>query len=177
MIFGLSELLLTLTRRAHEGDASRDRHSLALIWVVILAAIVLGVVAAYRLKPWGMVNIAVIRRIAYGAFSLGMALRWYSVIYLGKYFTVNVSIAGDHRLVETGPYRFVRHPSYLGMTLALAGFALSMVNWVSLVLVMVPWCAVMLWRISIEEKALNEGLGEAYGEYAQRTWRLVPLLY
>ena len=46
---------------------------------------------------------------------VGVALRWYSVIYLGRFFTANVAILKDHQLVDTGPYRFVRHPSYTGV--------------------------------------------------------------
>jgi len=177
MIFGFSELLLTVMKRSRERVASKDRHTVALIWIVDISACALGVIAAYRLGAYRMTDMEGIRGIAYCIFALGLAIRWYSVIYLGRYFTVNVAIAGDHQLVETGPYRFVRHPSYTGALLALFGFALSLTNWVSLLLVMVPCCTVILWRIRIEERALSVGLGEAYRRYVERTWRLVPLVY
>jgi protein-S-isoprenylcysteine O-methyltransferase len=108
---------------------------------------------------------------------LGLALRWYSIIHLGRFFTVNVAIANDHRLIDSGPYHFVRHPSYAGNLLAVAGFSLSFQNWASILLIFVPCCAVILWRIHIEEEALLGALGEQYRGYMRRTKRLIPLIY
>jgi protein-S-isoprenylcysteine O-methyltransferase Ste14 len=80
-------------------------------------------------------------------------------------------------LIDSGPYRFIRHPSYTGSLVAVLGFALSFANWASLLTIFVPSCAVTLWRIHIEEEALIGALGEGYRGYMQRTKRLIPLIY
>ena len=83
------------------------------------AAIALGIWrrVAYRVaipvsNVWFVIGLCVL--------VFGLTLRWYSVYYLGRYFTTTVSIAADHHLIETGPYRFIRHPSYAGALLAVS---------------------------------------------------------
>jgi protein-S-isoprenylcysteine O-methyltransferase len=110
-------------------------------------------------------------------FAFGLALRWYSIIHLGRFFTTNVAIAKDHHLIDSGPYRFIRHPSYAGSLMAALGFTLIFANWASLLAILVPVCAVTLWRIHIEEEALVEALGEPYCTYMKRTKRLIPMIY
>jgi protein-S-isoprenylcysteine O-methyltransferase Ste14 len=114
MFWGASELVLTLFKRSKADAVSKDRHSLGLIWLVNLSAIMLAIVAAYHLPacraPWPRLAL----KIGFGLFLLGLALRWYSIFYLGRFFTTNVAVAKDHRLIDSGPYRFVRHPSYTG---------------------------------------------------------------
>ncbi len=108
---------------------------------------------------------------------LGLVVRWYAIIYLGRFFTTNVAIARDHRLIDSGPYRFIRHPSYTGDLLITLGFALIFTNWASLLIIFAPCCAAMLWRIHVEETVLLSALGDNYQNYMQRTKRLVPLIY
>jgi protein-S-isoprenylcysteine O-methyltransferase len=110
-------------------------------------------------------------------FVIGLVLRLYSIIYLGRFFTINVAIAKDHRLIDSGPYRFIRHPSYTGGLMIFLGLGLSMGNWVSVAIIIVPILAVFLWRMGIEEAALLEALGEPYRSYMKRTKRLVPMVY
>jgi protein-S-isoprenylcysteine O-methyltransferase len=177
LLWGISELLLTLFKRSKSNAVSKDRHSLKLIWLVNTAAITLGILAAYRL-PAGRIHLGEIGLvIGRCLFVPGLVLRWWSIIYLGRFFTTNVAIAADHRVIDTGPYRFIRHPSYAGSLLALLGFTLCIPNWASWLLILVPCCAVILWRIHVEEKALLEGLGEPYRSYMQRTKRLIPWIY
>jgi protein-S-isoprenylcysteine O-methyltransferase len=177
LLWGASELCLVLAKRSKSNATSKDRHSLGMIWLVTLSAIALGIVAAYRLHecklPWPERAF----EIGCGLFVLGLALRWYSIIHLGRFFTTNVAISKDHHLIDSGPYHFVRHPSYTGSLLAVLGFTLSFTNWASLLIIFVPICAVTLWRIHIEEEALIGALGEQYLNYMQQTKRLIPLVY
>jgi protein-S-isoprenylcysteine O-methyltransferase Ste14 len=177
MLWGVSELLLGLLKRSKSNAVSRDRHSLKLIWLVTLTAIALGIVAAYRLPACRIPSLAIGHEIGYALVLPGLFLRWYSIIYLGRFFTTNVAIATDHRVIDSGPYQFIRHPSYAGSLLAVLGFSLGMHNWASLLIIFVPICAVTMWRIHIEEQALTAALGQAYRDYASRTKRLVPLIY
>ena len=110
-------------------------------------------------------------------FAAGLAIRWYAIIYLGRFFTVNVAIASDHKLIDGGPYRFVRHPSYSGALLAFLGLGLCIGNWASIAIVAIPILSVFLWRIHVEEAALLLGLGDQYRRYMDRTKRLIPGVY
>jgi len=176
-LWGASELCLTLVKHSKADATAKDRHSLGVIWLVNLTAVALGIVAADRLHECKLPWPKLVLEFGCCLFVVGLALRWYSIIHLGRFFTVNVAIAADHHLVDSGPYHFVRHPSYTGSLLVVFGFALSFQNWASLLLIFVPCCAATLWRIHIEEKALVEGLGEQYSSYMQRTKRLIPLIY
>jgi protein-S-isoprenylcysteine O-methyltransferase Ste14 len=177
LLWVFSELLLTLLKRAKSNAISRDRHSLGLLWLVKSAAVTVGIIAAYRLRSCRLPWPTTAREIGYCLFVLGLALRWYAVIYLGRFFTTNVAIATDHRVIDTGPYRLIRHPSYAGSLLLVFGFSLSIGNWASLLIIFAPCCAVTLWRIHVEEQALTGALGQAYRDYMCRTKRLIPLIY
>ena len=95
----------------------------------------------------------------------------------GPPVVADVAIAGDHRLIDRGPYRLIRHPSYAGALLALAGFGLAMGSVPALAALLVPTLAAYHYRITVEEAALLHGLGAAYADYMRRTWRLIPGLY
>jgi protein-S-isoprenylcysteine O-methyltransferase Ste14 len=177
LLWGISELLLTFFKHSKSNAISKDRHSLKLIWLVNLTAIALGIMAAYRL-PAGRIHLGEIGLvIGRCLFVPGLVLRWWSIIYLGRFFTTNVAIATNHRVIDSGPYRFIRHPGYAGSLLALLGFCLCIYNWATWLIIFVPCCAVTLWRIHIEEQALTSALGQAYRDYMCRTKRLIPLIY
>jgi protein-S-isoprenylcysteine O-methyltransferase len=177
LAWGLSEMGLALFKRSKAGANSRDRNSLSLIWAVNLAAIALGVWLAFHARAWRLPEWLPARGIGGVVFVAGMILRWYSIIYLGRFFTVNVAIADDHQVIQTGPYRWVRHPSYLGAMLMVLGFGLCIGNLATLLAILAPCVGAMLWRIQIEELALQDALGEPYHAYKRRTWRLIPLVY
>ena len=176
VIWVVSEALLTLFKRSKTNAVSKDRNSMKLIWLVNVAAFTIGITAAYRF-PAGRILWPVIPEVGYRLVAAGLALRWYSVFYLGRFFTTNVALASDHRVIDSGPYRLIRHPSYAGGLIATLGLCLVIQNWLSLLIIFTCSCAVQLWRIHVEEKALAEGLGDSYRAYMQRTSRLIPLIY
>jgi len=108
---------------------------------------------------------------------LGIVLRWYSAGILGEYFTFDIATRGGQVLIEAGPYRYVRHPSYSGALLTLLGFGFALGNWAGLVAAVFCLGAAYSYRIPIEEAALTAALGDPYKEYVRRTWRLVPFLF
>ena len=176
-VFGLSEMLLSILKRSGKESQTADRGSLRLIWIVIVISIALAV-AAIGLVPAARLPFAE-QLYAVGAalFALGLLLRWYSIFWLGRFFTVDVAVAGDHRVIDTGPYRYLRHPSYAGVLLAFLGLGLCYGNAVSLALLVLPVAWVFHRRIVIEEEALLAALGESYRSYMARTRRLVPWIY
>lgn len=177
MLYCCAELALTIYRRAGHKTEDADQGSLSVIWGTISVAFVIALLLGRRLEFADMAYFRLHHEIGIGMFFLGLGLRAWSVVHLGRFFTVNVAIATDHRVVDDGPYRYVRHPSYTGVLLAYLGLGLCLANWVSLLIILLPSTAIMLWRIAIEERALHAGLGEAYAAYARRTWRLLPYLY
>jgi protein-S-isoprenylcysteine O-methyltransferase Ste14 len=108
--------------------------------------------------------------------TLGGALRMAAVFVLGRRFTGLVAIQEGHRLETGGLYRYIRHPSYAGMLLYMAGYVLVFRCWLGLLLV-AGTLAVLLARMNAEEALLESEFGEEYASYRRRTWRLVPWVY
>ena len=161
--------------RLQRKDATRrDGGSLLVIYLLMSG----GFAAAFGL--WGSGHAPPPRLGAWalwaGALVMlgGMGLRVWSVRTLGEYFTYVVRVSGDQQVVETGPYRLIRHPSYAGGVLTGIGIGLSMRYGLGPVLVGGAMLASYLIRIAVEEKALAEGIGEAYRAYMTRTKRLIP---
>jgi len=175
--WGFSELCLNLLKRSRSNAVSKDRNSITLIWVVNLASVGIGVFLAFHLRSWSLPWRSQFYIAGFSLYVCGLIIRWGSIIYLGRFFTVNVAIAADHQLIQSGPYRFVRHPSYTGGLLMLLGFCLSIGNLASLVIMVVPCVGVCLWRIHVEEEALIQAFGERYQDYVKRTKRLIPFVY
>jgi protein-S-isoprenylcysteine O-methyltransferase Ste14 len=104
----------------------------------------------------------------------GVALRLWAVATLGRFFTYAVGVQEGQEVVDTGPYARIRHPSYTGLLVGLAGLGLALDNWLSLaVMLLLPLVGVVV-RIRVEEEVMSRELGEAYRSYARHTARLVP---
>jgi protein-S-isoprenylcysteine O-methyltransferase len=176
-LFGLSELCLALLKRSRGAVQDADRGTLRLLWLVILGSIAAGVVLARAGLPGGYGVGRQVTRVALCLFVGGLALRWYAIYYLGRFFTVDVAIATDHQVIDSGPYRYLRHPSYTGALLALLGFAITLGQLPAVLVVMLPTTLAFLKRIAVEEAALVAALGERYRRYCAHTRRLVPFVY
>lgn len=107
----------------------------------------------------------------------GVFLRLWAVVALGRLFTFRVAIQAQHHLVRTGPYRFVRHPSYSGVLLACAGIGVADANLLSLAVLLLLPLAGILVRIRLEERTLTAALGDEYRRYSATTARLLPLVW
>ena len=174
-LFPVSEVALSMSRRSRATQAlSKDRGSLRLLWIVIMVSVSLAAVfsnySSFRIHA----SLGSVEMVALLLLVGGLALRWTSVFVLGRYFTVNVVVMRDHRVVSTGPYRYVRHPSYSGLLLAFLGLGLFFNSWLSLAIIVVPVTCALLYRIRVEEGALRAVFGAEYTDYCARTKRLVP---
>lgn len=177
LTYFISELLLTITRRSRGTGQRQDRSTLRVLWLVILVSVAAGIYVASSLDAFSLPFRHWCRLLALVFFACGIALRWWAIVTLGRFFTVDVQIAQDHDLVERGPFRVVRHPSYTGVLLAFVGFALSLANWVALLVILLPITAAFVHRMNVEEQALRHALGERYLAYMRRTKRLLPGIY
>ncbi len=176
--FPLSEIALAILKRAKPGAANvEDRGSLRILWCTISAAVFLAVVCQFFAIGRLPISPFVCQVGAIVCLLCGLAIRWASILTLGRLFTVDVAIQREHRLVESGPYKYVRHPSYTGMLLAFAGLGLYFANWLSLAALMIPISLAVANRIAKEESALHAALGSRYADYCCRTRRLIPGLF
>ena len=180
-----SEVLLTVTRRSRTKTGTKqDRSTLGMLWLVIAISIMAGLfVAGSRSLRAGFVGLFDfppfdwIPVVAVAVFVVGLAVRWWAIVTLGRFFTVDVVVEKDHELVERGPFRWVRHPSYTGVLLAFVGWAITLENWVAMAVVVVPIFVAFVRRMNVEEAALRGALGAKYAEYMRRTKRLLPGIY
>jgi len=110
-------------------------------------------------------------------FAAGIALASAAMQALHGLFTTRLGVQPGHRLVTSGPYRWVRHPGYLSHILCLTGVGLALSSLVALGLTILV-APFILWRIQREEDMLAAEFGEEYRTYMQQTkWRLIPLVY
>jgi protein-S-isoprenylcysteine O-methyltransferase Ste14 len=178
MIYLVSEILLTLTRRSRSRTGTKqDRSTLGMIWLVIVVSIMAGVFVAQNFRVAALPHGWLLASTSVVLFVAGLLLRWWAIITLGRFFTVDVTIEKDHELVEQGPFRMVRHPSYTGVLLAFVGLGLSLCNWAALLVILLPIGAAFVHRMNVEEAALFSALGLRYADYMKRTKRLVPFVY
>lgn len=107
-------------------------------------------------------------------FFLGIIMNWNGILTLNKQWSGMVVIKNDHKLIDSGIYTCIRHPIYAAILLEILGLGLALSNWVSILLLIVPNLAALVYRIYVEEKALIEHFGDVYTDYVRKTKRLIP---
>jgi protein-S-isoprenylcysteine O-methyltransferase len=173
-----SEILLGIVRRARgAGDRSTDRGSSFLLWGSILGGVVLSVGVRASGLGGSAAGVPGLHSAALALLVIGLALRWWAILTLGRLFTMTLAVREGHEVVTDGPYRWVRHPAYAGMLVCFAGCGLWMGSWLSLAALLVPIGAAVLRRIRVEEAALVQALGEPYERYRRSTSLLIPGLF
>jgi protein-S-isoprenylcysteine O-methyltransferase len=152
------------------SGSSADRFSTPLLVVGYLVAAILPFVLSSGpgrtdgVLPWFGVAIGLV----------GLGVRAWGMRTLGNAYSRNLRTSDDQHLVTTGPYRYVRHPGYLGSVLVWVGAALAFGNWLVAGLTAVLLLAAYLWRIFSEEAMLRDHFGGEWCSYAARTARLLP---
>jgi len=173
-----SEVVIAVaTRTGKSGGQVRDRGSQLILWMVI----VISVTACEwmrRTMPANMFGRAAwLKTASVLVLVAALAIRWTALFTLGKSFSANVAIRESQKLMRSGLYRMVRHPSYLGLLMVFVAIGIHSRNWISLVAAMVPTTAALIYRIHVEEIALRDAFGNEYVEYGRTTKRLVPGVY
>ena len=174
-VFVVLEQRIRFKSRLNREGARADRGSLLVVIVAVAVGVGGGCVVA------GVVPEAAISGARWPIFVLGLALmcagialRQWAVVLLGRFFTVDVRVHAEQTVVERGPYRWLRHPSYTGMIVTFVGIGLALGNWAALALLVVVPTAGFVVRIRAEERALLDGLGEPYRRFAATRARLIP---
>lgn len=170
---------ILVVRRATRGtvppeDSGSLRVVLVLGSVAMLAAFLLPFLVPRAALPGNRVAwfcAGVITLIA------GSLLRRHCFRELGAYFTGAVTIQANHRVVDTGAYRWVRHPSYTAALLMTLGMALAMGSWLGVVVSFAVAFFAYAYRAQVEERALLGALGEPYAAFMATRKRFIPLVY
>jgi protein-S-isoprenylcysteine O-methyltransferase Ste14 len=171
MIRGIASLV---TRRG----GRHDRGSLVVVVFMLAGGAVLGSRLAFYIPGAAITwQRPLVFFLGIALILLGTALRLWSMLTLGRFFTPNVMVRTDQQVVERGPYRFVRHPSYSGALLIMLGLGLTLTNWASLVVILLFSLVGLMYRVWVEERVLSAELGRPYTEYMQRTRRFIPFVF
>ncbi len=159
-----------------KGETIREERSDGSFWFIVI-----GMIAAFYVPPSEYLLLeAILPRVVFmqiiGLFIivLGSILFVWARGALGQFYSGHVSVIEGQRLVQDGPYRFIRHPAYMGYLMLALGVALGYSSVIGLLAILGLLLPSLLYRINVEEKLLSEYFGEAYRRYASRTRRLLP---
>jgi protein-S-isoprenylcysteine O-methyltransferase Ste14 len=161
-----------LQRRGKDVTIQDNGSNLVLrvsLYVSIIIAFFLALNNTAMLPPWffypGIVLIVI-----------GILVRQWAIFTLGRFFTLTVGTQKDQKVVDYGPYRFIRHPSYLGLLITLLGIGVALQSWEGILAIVVISGLAIGYRIHIEEKVMVSELGDDYVQYMKRTRRLIPFV-
>lgn len=175
LFFPVSEIALMVFKRSKEKSSEKgDRGSLQILWITIVVSISLAITLQWYPMATIQLPKSVLNVIALCILITGLNIRWFAIISLGKYFTVDVAIQETHTLVIHGMYKYVRHPSYLGLLIEFIGLAVYFGKWSSIAIIVIPISVAILYRIRIEEQLLCKKFGKQYEEYMSNTKSLIP---
>jgi len=180
-LWGLLEIagafILRRNLRRH-GTPDKDRGSILWIMACLWAGLFLAGTISQNVPRYGLGwDPSLGNALAAIVILSGIAFRQYAIRTLGRYFTQDVAVSAGQQIIQTGPYRLIRHPAYTGTLVSVMGIALGMANWLSLAAAAAGFFIGHLYRIHVEEQALVALAGKPYEEYMRRTKRLIPFVF
>jgi protein-S-isoprenylcysteine O-methyltransferase Ste14 len=177
ILYGLFEIFISRRQQSkREISTSGDKGSVWLLTISISIGYWLSFIMAStkvgRIYHWNIFFVI-------GSFLalIGLIIRISSILTLKQQFTYTVTKIENHELIETGLYKKIRHPGYLGQLIIFLGISTCLSNWISILLMIVPVLLGYLNRIIVEEKFLVKHMGQKYLDYQTRTKRLIPAIY
>jgi protein-S-isoprenylcysteine O-methyltransferase Ste14 len=160
-----------------KSEGSKDSGSIRVIlagmWIALLLAFPLAFIRAWMFPPRLQLPLFAI---GISMILLGSLLRRYCLRTLGEYFTGDVRAHADQPVIDTGPYRLVRHPSYTAGMMMFIGIGLGLGSWLSLALLTVATIATYVYRVTVEERVLLETIGGPYRDYCRERKRFIPYI-
>ena len=177
-VWAVPEWIGTLTQRSKSNMRAYDRGSYAVLMLGLFGGLALG----FWLPLWApgaslTWHRTLIFALGIALMLLGTTFRWYAIRVLGEYFTREVAVHPGQQVVQTGPYRYIRHPAYSRTLLTMLGLGLTMTNWASLLAIMACTLLGHSYRVAVEERALSEKIGLPYVEYMRHTRRFIPFVF
>lgn len=171
VIIFLARILELGTKRNTDSGVIRERLTLTLF---ILAGVVM--------LACGIAELTICKRqVTAGLFVAGWVcgllsfyVRRQAIGALGRFWSLHVEIRNHHQLIKTGPFRWMRHPTYFSMILELLSGCLILNARYALVATAVFFLPTLWWRLRLEETALIEKFGDDYRAYQQSTPAIIP---
>jgi protein-S-isoprenylcysteine O-methyltransferase Ste14 len=177
ILYALFEILMSMRKQDNRKiSGSGDKGSIWLLTISISMGYWLSFIVAStklgRIYHWNTF-------FAIGSFLVltGLIIRVSSILKLRQHFTYTVTKLENHELIETGLYRIIRHPGYLGQLIIFLGISVCLSNWLSILLMIIPVLSGYLNRINVEEKFMIKHMGQQYIYYQTRTKKLMPWVY
>jgi protein-S-isoprenylcysteine O-methyltransferase Ste14 len=178
LLWPVSEIIgggiIPLLRRGGVLTRRRDRGSLLLIFISIVVSLSVAfsfAAAGIAMLPTWAFYPGIVLMVG------GIAFRQWAIAVLGRFFSMAVRVQKNQTVVDTGPYRYVRHPSYTGLLTIFVGLGLALQSWGAVLVLALIFSIVWGYRIRVEERSLIAQLGEAYASYSRRTKRLIPYVF
>lgn len=106
----------------------------------------------------------------------GFLLMQISEKYLDRQFSIEVTVQKNHKLIQHGPYTYIRHPRYLGILAFFTGISIVFHSYFALFLV-IALALVLIWRVYAEEALMKQEFGEEWKIYCQKSWHLIPFIF
>jgi len=177
-LFALGEVVIRVATERNRAKGTTELLSLGIVTLGfglgLGGGFLIAVHATWAAIPVGRLALFIV---GIALMLLGIVVRAWAVIALGRNFTVFVQVRDEQPVVTTGPYRLLRHPSYTGLLLVCLGIGLALANWLALVVgVVVPTVAILL-RIRVEERTLLAVIGEPYRQFMAARKRLIPWVW
>lgn len=178
-LYGFFELFMGVRQRLKRKQnivKSGDRLSIWILFILIgigyFLSFTIGFTKTGRLYHWNYF-------FAIGAILAvtGLLIRIISILTLKQHFTYTVTKIDNHKLIDTGLYKNIRHPGYLGQLLIFFGISIALSNWISMISMMLPVLIGYLNRIHVEERFMIEQMGQKYLDYQKRTKKLIPMIF
>jgi len=145
-------------------------------WVILVVnTICLGIILGEFIKLRPATN--VYSYIGVVMILIGGLIRIYARKQLNRFFSFEVVIQKDHKLIKKGLYKYVRHPMYLGMLFLFFGLAIALNSFYGVLALIVFFIPALLYRISAEEGLLMKEFGNQYLDYMEKTKKLIPKVY
>ncbi|MBK7451041.1 MAG: isoprenylcysteine carboxylmethyltransferase family protein [Anaerolineales bacterium] len=158
-----------------KNEAPRSKLDLILIQIFSLAVVILAPFSDSH--SIGVLNAGNMVRYTGLLITIpGFVLMQAGEKYLAKQFSIEVTLQKDHKLIQSGPYKVVRHPRYLGILIFFTGVSLTFRSLLGIFTVL-ALALVLIWRVFAEEKMMYEEFGKEWEEYQAKTWRLVPYIF
>ncbi len=178
-LYAIFEIFMSVMQRSKRTKEVVIKEDKASIWILMVSIAIgyclsftVGATKMGRVYHWDTF-------FAIGALMVivGLFIRIRSILILKQHFTYTVTKIEGHELIETGFYKTIRHPGYLGQLIIFTGIATSMSNWLSILLMIIPVLIGFIYRIRVEERFMTEQMGPKYLDYQKRTKRLIPGIY
>ncbi len=171
------EVFLLRNKKAVKANKNEtDKGSLNILWLSVLFGISVGIMSMWH-YPVLISKSMLIPYLGLLLILIGVIIRFWAIKSLGEAFSVDVNITKHQKLKTNGLYKKIRHPAYAGLILAFLGLGLSFNNYLSVIAILIPIIAGILYRIKVEEQVLVDFFGDEYIEYMKKTKKLIPGIF